>query len=57
MHRILEVATTTFHAVDENDVARDYLCQGWDNEFPIRPGDYQNLLKGNWNRLPITFKP
>lgn len=45
---ILQVATRTFHAQDENVTGMTYLSQGWDKEFPIRPGDFQAPATGVW---------
>ncbi|GAM39565.1 hypothetical protein TCE0_034f11216 [Talaromyces pinophilus] len=45
---ILQVATRTFHAMDENVTGMTYLSQGWDKEFPIRPGDFQAPARGIW---------
>lgn len=45
---ILQVATRTFHAMDENVTGMTYLSQGWDQEFPIRPGDFQAPARGVW---------
>lgn len=45
---ILQIATGTFHALDENVVGMTYLSQGWDQEFPIRPGDFRAPAKGLW---------
>lgn len=48
LYGILQVATRTFHAQDENVTGMTYLCQGWDKEFPIRPGDFQTPQRGIW---------
>ncbi|OKL62649.1 hypothetical protein UA08_01650 [Talaromyces atroroseus] len=46
--RVLKDATSFFSARDEVVTARNCLLQGWEHEFPIRPGDYVEIMKGKF---------
>ncbi|EED19600.1 hypothetical protein TSTA_028820 [Talaromyces stipitatus ATCC 10500] len=45
---VLQVAIEIFHNIDENVAAMSYVAQGWEAEFPIRPGDFQTPMMGIW---------
>lgn len=48
MFGILQIATYTFHARDDNDTAMAIISQAWNEERPIRPGVFLKPEKGLW---------